>query len=342
MPPGLISNANGGQPERKGPALTAISDFLNLNFRHFNARETVDAAKAWRHHLAEGGEMLLAMAGAMSTAELGISLSQMIRQKKIHAISCTAANLEEEVFNLFAHNDYQMVPDYRDLSPEEEAKLRDKGMNRVTDTCIPETVMRKTEKHLVDLWADAARNRQPKFPYEFIYDLLDRPGIRDGFEIPPEHSWILAAKDMNLPVYTPGYEDSTHGGIFTASVMSGRVEGHHAIKSGTQQLQHLADWYCQRAENNTPVGIFQIGGGIAGDFPISVVPMLIQDFKKEVPYWAYFAQISDSTTSYGSYSGAVPNEKITWEKIDVDTPKFMINSDASIVAPLIFAYVMGQ
>lgn len=322
--------------------MTPISDFLNLNYRHFNAREMVDAARAWKKHIAEGGEMLLAMAGAMSTAEIGISLSQIIRQGKIHAISCTAANLEEEIFNLFAHNDYAMVPNYRDLSPEEEAKLRDRGMNRVTDTCIPETVMRKTEKHLVDLWAKAAATKQPKFPYEFIYDLLDLPGIRDGFEIPPEHSWILAAKDMNIPVYTPGYEDSTLGGIFTAAVMSGKVEGHFAIKSGTQQLQHLADWYCLRAEKNTRVGIFQIGGGIAGDFPISVVPMLIQDFHKDVPYWSYFAQISDSTTSYGSYSGAVPNEKITWEKIDVDTPKFMINSDASIVAPLIFAYVLGQ
>ncbi len=89
------------------------------------------------------------------------------------------------------------------------------------------------------------------------------------------------------------------------------------------------------------VGFFQIGGGIAGDFPICVVPMLEQDLERDTPLWGYFCQISDSTTSYGSYSGAVPNEKITWGKLDGNTPKFIIESDATIVAPLVFAYVLG-
>jgi deoxyhypusine synthase len=91
------------------------------------------------------------------------------------------------------------------------------------------------------------------------------------------------------------------------------------------------------------VGFFQIGGGIAGDFAICAVPTLIQDKKRDdVPFWGYFCQISDAATSYGGYSGAVPNEKITWGKLDVETPKFMIQSDATIVAPLIFGYVLGD
>ncbi len=320
----------------------AISQFLDHQFRHFNARETVAAAKAWKRHLAEGGEMFLSMAGAMSTAELGISLAEIIRQDKISAICCTAANLEEEIFNLFAHKSYDWALNYRDLSPKDEAAFRDRGMNRVTDTCIPEEVMRHTEHRLVDLWAAAAKNKTPKFPYEFIYELVDLPGMSDLYEIDPKDSWVLAAKEKGLPIYTPGFEDSTLGGIFTANVMMGNIEGHFAVRHGTEQLKHLSEWYIERVERNCPVGYFQIGGGIAGDFAISVVPMLIQDFHKKVPYWSYFCQISDSTTSYGSYSGAVPNEKITWEKIDVGTPSFMINSDASIVAPLIFAYVLDQ
>ncbi|MCX7830176.1 MAG: deoxyhypusine synthase family protein, partial [Acidobacteria bacterium] len=63
---------------------------------------------------------------------------------------------------------------------------------------------------------------------------------------------------------------------------------------------------------------------------------------KNVPLWGYFCQISEAATSYGSYSGAVPNEKITWGKLGVDTPKFVVESDATIVAPLIFAYVLNQ
>jgi deoxyhypusine synthase len=322
--------------------MKTVSSFMDRHFKHFNARETVDAAKAWRDLLDGGGEMLLAMAGAMSTAEIGISLAEMIRRGKVHAVSCTAANLEEDIFNLFAHKDYRLVPHYKDLSPEDERELRDQGLNRVTDTCIPETVMRHTEHILLDMWKEAAEKGKPRFPWEFIYALLDRRELAKHYEIPPENSWVIAAKEKGIPIFSPGFEDSTLGNIFTAHVMSGDIKSHRAIRSGTEQLEYLARWYLERVEAKTPVGFFQIGGGIPGDFAICAIPMLIQDLKMDVPYWAYFAQITDSTTSYGSYSGAVPNEKITWCKLDVDTPKFMINSDASIVAPLIFAYVLGM
>ncbi len=318
-----------------------ITEFLDTHFKHFNARETVEAARAWKQLMERGGEMILAMAGAMSTAEIGISLAEMIRHGKIHAVSCTAANLEEDIFNLVAHNEYHMVPGYIDLTPEDEKNLLRKGLNRVTDTCIPETVMRHIEGMLVDMWARAASEGKPRFHYEFIYSLFDDPEFEKRFQVPREHSWVLAAREKGIPIFTPGFEDSTLGNVFCARVIEGRIPNHSAIRTGTEQMQALVAWYLERVESTTPVGFFQIGGGIAGDFSICAVPLIIQDLRKPVPLWAYFAQIGDSTTSYGSYSGAVPNEKITWCKLDVDTPRFMINSDASIVAPLIFAYVLG-
>lgn len=323
--------------------MTTISAFMEANYKHFNARETLDAAKAWNSLLESKGKMFLAMAGAMSTGEIGISLGEMIRQDKVHAICCTAANLEEDLFNLFNNSEYKLVPEYRDLSPEQELELRDQGFNRVTDTCIPESVMLQVEDYLITLWQDAAKKGESRFPWEYFYELLDMEEVRRHFQIPPEHSWVLAAKEKNLPIYTPGWEDCTLANKFVALVMTGKLPDHTPIKTGTQQMQHLAEWYMQQTEQGAPVGFFQIGGGIAGDFPICVVPMLIQDLKKqETPFWAYFAQISDSTTSYGSYSGAVPNEKITWFKLSKDTPRFMINSDAALVAPLIFSYVLGR
>ncbi len=320
-----------------------ISDFMESNYRHFNARETLDAAKAWRKLIDQGGTMFLAMGGAMSTAEIGISLAEMIRQGKISAVCCTAANLEEDLFNLFDHDEYRMEPGYRDLSPAQEMKLYEAGFNRVTDTCIPEGVFRRVQARMIDLWREAAEAGRPRFPWEFAYALLDQPGIEELFNIPREHSWVLAAKEKGLPIYTPGWEDCTLGNILVSEVMRGNLPHHGAVRRGTEQMEHLARWYADLAGRKIPVGFFQIGGGISGDFPICVVPMLIQDLEcKEIPFWAYFAQISDSTTSYGSYSGAVPNEKITWGKLDPGTPRFMIESDASIVAPLIFSYVLGR
>lgn len=318
-----------------------ISDFMDQQFLHFNARETVAAAKAYKRHVASGGKMLVSLAGAMSTAELGISLAQMIRNDQVHAISCTGANLEEDVFNLVAHNDYRVVANYRDLSPADENALLKEGFNRVTDTCIPESVMRHIEGNFMAVCAKLADDGNAMFPFEVFYQLFATKVLEPHFQIDPKHSWLLAAYEKGIPVYSPGFEDSTLGNIFAARCIEKKISSHSAIRSGTEQMEHLVNWYLE-TDADAPIGFFQIAGGIAGDFAICAVPTIIQDLKKDIRLWQYFAQISDSTTSYGSYSGAVPNEKITWCKLTAETPRFMINSDASIVAPLIFAYVMEQ
>jgi deoxyhypusine synthase len=318
-----------------------VSDFLERHFRHFNARETLAAARGYKELVdRQSGKMMVTLAGAMSTGELGLSLAEMIRQGKVHVITSTAANLEEDIFNLVAHDEYRVIENWRGLSVDDEEALLREGLNRVTDTCIPETVMRHIEGRLLKLWQRAADSGQPRSPAEFMFELLDDPDLPEHFQVPRENSWVAAAKDAGIPIFVPGIEDSTLGNIFTARVIDGSLSGHHAMKSGTMQLEGLANWYRQTSAEN-PIGFFQIGGGIAGDFSICVVPMMRQDLQEDIALWSYFCQISDAVTSYGGYSGAVPNEKITWEKLSRETPKFMIQSDASIVAPLIFAYVLG-
>jgi deoxyhypusine synthase len=318
-----------------------ISSFIEKHFLHFNAAALHDAAKGYVEHLDSGKKMLISLAGAMSTGELGISLAEMIRSDKVQIISCTGANLEEDIMNLVAHSHYERIPNYRDLTPADERKLLDKGLNRVTDTCIPEEeAFRRIQEHIFKIWKDAEEKGERYFPHEFMYKLLDAGVLEEYYEIDPKNSWMLAAKDKNLPIIVPGWEDSTMGNIFASYCIKGELQA-STMKSGIEYMMFLSDWYVKNA-GDQGIGFFQIGGGIAGDFPICVVPMLYQDLEMEqIPFWSYFCQISDSTTSYGSYSGAVPNEKITWGKLDADTPKFIVESDATIVAPLIFAYVLG-
>ncbi len=320
----------------------AIRQFMQRNYKHFNAAVMVDAAQGWVDHLARGQKMFFTMAGAMSTAELGISLADMIREGKIHAICTTGANLEEDVFNLVAHEHYERVPNYRHLTAEQEKALHDRGMNRVTDTCIPEEeAMRRIETALIDVWQKADREKQTYFPYEYMYQLIQSEVLKKYYQIDPNNSWVIAACEKNLPIFTPGWEDSTMGNMFVSNVIKGKVSTYHVVRHGLEQMAKLIAWY-KETTSQTSLGFFQIGGGIAGDFPICVVPCIHQDLEEDVPLWSYFCQISDSTTSYGSYSGAVPNEKITWGKLDATTPNFIIESDASIVAPLIFNYVLGS
>ena len=324
-----------------GSARGPVSAFIDRHFLHFNAAVVKDATDAYVTYIDQGNHMLLAMAGAMSTAELGISLAEMIRAGKIHAICCTGANLEEDVFNLVAHSHYERVPHYRDLTPADEQALLDRHMNRVTDTCIPEQeAMRRIENLVLEDWEDCDRRGERFFPHEFLYRLLRSGKLERFYEIDPKDSWMLAASQANLPVFVPGWEDSTLGNVFAAHSISGRLKSPHTVKTGIEYMLALADWY-RRTTADRSIGFFQIGGGIAGDFPICVVPMLYQDLRlTDVRLWGYFCQISDSTTSYGSYSGAVPNEKITWGKLGADTPKFIVESDASIVAPLMFARIL--
>jgi deoxyhypusine synthase len=319
-----------------------ISDFITRHYRHFNAAALVDAARGYTTLLDGGGKMFLCMAGAMSTAELGLSLAEMIRADKVHAITCTGANLEEDLFNLVAHDHYERIPNYRELSPQDEQRLLERQLNRVTDTCIPEEeAMRHLEHALAEEWHAADRAGKRFLPHEFFYTLLRSGRLEASYQIDPRDSWMVAASEKNLPLIVPGWEDSTLGNIFAAHCIAGKVKDPRTMRSGIEYMMTLADWY-RRTSAQHPIGFFQIGGGIAGDFPICVVPMLEQDLRQEdVRRWAYFCQISDSTTSYGSYSGAVPNEKITWGKLSIETPKFIIESDATIVAPLIFAYVLG-
>jgi deoxyhypusine synthase len=322
----------------KGP----ISQFILHNYRHFNAAALVDAAKGYETHLLEGGKMLVSLAGAMSTAELGISLAEMIRQDKIAIISCTGANLEEDLMNLVAHSHYERVPNYRDLTPQDEWALLEKGLNRVTDTCIPEEeAFRRLQKHVYALWKKADTAGERYFPHEYMFQMIKSGVLEQYYEIDPKNSWMVAAAEKNIPIIVPGWEDSTMGNIFASYIIKNDLKA-STMKSGIEYMVWLVDWYRKNSEGKG-VGFFQIGGGIAGDFPICVVPMMYQDLEwHDVPFWSYFCQISDSTTSYGSYSGAVPNEKITWGKLDINTPKYIVESDATIVAPLIFAYILGQ
>ncbi|TFG66857.1 MAG: deoxyhypusine synthase [Gemmatimonadales bacterium] len=348
----------------------SIRSFIRHHYRHFNAATVIDAIDGYESHIDSGGRMMVTLAGAMSTAELGLSLAEMIRQDKVHAITCTGANLEEDVFNLVAHDHYVRIPDWRNLTLEQEKDLESRGLNRVTDTCIPEELAFRTiERPMVELWSSAAAMGERFFPHEYFYRLLLSGALEPHYQIDPKDSWLLAAAERDLPLFVPGWEDSTMGNVFVANVIRGSVPNIGVVRGGLEYMQALADWYVrttlgrpiadlqaghgdgmrtgehgqaipgQQAE--TTVGFFQIGGGIAGDFPICVVPMIHQDLELPCPYWAYFCQISDSTTSYGSYSGAVPAEKISWGKLDVTTPMFVIESDATIVAPLMFGAILG-
>ncbi|MEM4367667.1 MAG: deoxyhypusine synthase family protein [Candidatus Anstonellales archaeon] len=318
-----------------------IREFIETHYKHFNALQLKLAAQEFVKHINNSGKMILALAGAMSTAELGISLAKMIRNNKIHAISCTGANLEEDLYNLIGNKKYKKISNYRELTKEEEHKLYEDCFNRVTDTAIPEEIFTIVDQELLKLWKIAEKNNERKFPHEYFYEIINSKSLEHLYCIPKEHSWLYEAAKKNLPLFVPGWEDSTSGNFFAAKLMTNELKNPWIVKCGIEYMLELIRWYKKESKSHD-IGFFQIGGGIAGDFAICVVPLINQDMKENVKQFSYFCQISDSTTSYGSYSGAIPNEKITWGKLSKNSKSFIIESDATIVAPLIFEYVLSE
>jgi deoxyhypusine synthase len=315
-----------------------ILEFLLKNYKNFNSRATRDATLSYWNHVESGGRMFWSMAGAMSSAQLGITLAPAIRAGLVHGLSVTGANLEESLFRLVAHHGYKDFPDYRYFTKEHDTKILEDRMRRVTDTSIPEDeAFRAVEKYLVPMWLDATKNKTRHFWHEYFYELIQK--IESTlYQGKPEECWLLAAAKAKLPMVVPGYEDSTFGNIFASHVKTAECSASIA-KSGIEYMAEFYDQY-QELSAGKGIGFFQIGGGIAGDFPICVVPSIKYDLSKSVKPWAYFCQISDSTTSYGSYSGATPNEKITWDKLTQETPMFVIESDATIVVPLMISALL--
>jgi deoxyhypusine synthase len=317
---------------------TPILEMVLRNYKNFNARATRDALLAYWAHVEKGGKMFWAVAGAMSSAQLGITLAPAIREGLIHGLSVTGANLEESLFRLVAHHSYIDFPDYRYFRKSDDTAILDKRMRRVTDTSIPEDeAFRAVEKIIVPMWKRATASGDRRFWHEYFYDLIQSvpSKLQEGAA---DECWLLAAAKANLPIVVPGHEDSTFGNIFASYVKTKDCSA-SIVKSG---IEYMAEFYDQygRLSQGAGVGFFQIGGGIAGDFPICVVPSIKYDLQKPVKPWAYFCQISDSTTSYGSYSGATPNEKITWDKLTEKTPMYVIESDATIVVPILLGALL--
>ena len=307
----------------------SVREFVDEHYRHFNAGELAKTARSLSEFIDAGGSLMVTLAGAMSTAEIGRSLAPAIRKGVVKAVTCTGANLEEDLFNLVAYSHYTEIDDWRSLSAEQETQLE----NRITNRTIPEEeAVRKVESLLISIWSEGSH----RLPHDYLYELLLSDSLEHDAD--PADSWLLAAAESDLPLFVPGWEDSTLGNIFAARVIEDEIPA-DAVRSGTHYMTQLADWYREHSEG-AGAGLLQVGGGIAGDFPICVVPMLRKDLGEDVPLWSWFAQISESRPSYGGYSGAPPNEKITWEKLGVETPRFVIESDATIVLPLILGYLM--
>lgn len=310
-------------------------EFVMRDLHHFNAGALKRALIDWyKLVVKQEGKMFLAMAGAMSSGRLGIVVAEAIRRGLVHGMSVTGANLEESLFRLVADKHYLMFPNYRFHSLADETQILNQDMRRVTDLSIPEDeAFRKVEKFLVPMWNKAHQEEKQRFWHEFFYELMLQDELREQFQGNPEECWLLEAAKARLPLIAGGFADSTFGNIFAAHcVTTGCNPG--IVASDIQQFMRFYDTY-RSFSLGRGVGFFQIGGGIAGDFPICIVPSMIYDLKeKDVKPWAYFCQISDSPTSYGGYSGATPNEKITWNKLTAETPMYVVESDATIVFPI--------
>jgi len=328
---------------------TPVSRFAERTLLHCNGGSTMQAALWLKNHLENGGKLVITLAGALSSFEVGVLLAELIRKNKVHLISATGANHEESYYRYVAHSHYANIPRYTELTPEQEAELRDAGLRRITDTFLPEDEsVRIMEPHLVKMWKDAHDKKESYFPHEYFRRLFAEKLIQPDPKTNLDDSWTYAAFEKNIPIVVPGFEDSSMGNIFAAYTYNGPhkrkgdiVLNGNVMKSGLEYFHLMYDWYMEESKN-APIAFLQLGGGISADFPICVVPSLKGDLKLpgEIRNWAGFIEIGSSPMSYGSYSGAGGKEKITWRKLSTESYYQIIQSDVTVAFPWIAAVLL--
>ena len=101
-----------------------IRSTIESYFHHFNAGELSKMSASLVKHLESGGKLFITLAGAMSTAGIGKLLAPMIRRGYVAGISCTGANLEEDVFRMMAFPHYTSIENWRALSSQLDEILK--------------------------------------------------------------------------------------------------------------------------------------------------------------------------------------------------------------------------
>jgi deoxyhypusine synthase len=325
-----------------------ISQYAKLTLNHTNGGAVMEAALWLKNHLKNGGKIMVTIAGALSSFQVGVMLAELIRKNKVHIVSATGANHEESYYRYVAHSHYANIPRYTELTPKQEAELRDAGLRRITDTFLPEDEsVRIMEPHLVKMWKDAEKKKERFFPHEYFRRLFKEKLIQPDAKANPFDCWAYAAFEKDIPIIVPGFEDSTMGNIFASYTYKGKhkkkgdmmING-YVMKTGLEYFHLMYDWYMKESRTS-PIAFLQLGGGIAADFPICVVPSLKHDLKlKKVRDWAGFIEVGSSPMSYGSYSGAGGKEKITWDKLSTESYYQIIQSDVTVVFPWIAAVLL--
>ena len=326
-----------------------VSAFAERTLLHCNGGSTMQAALWLKNHLDKGGKLVVTIAGALSSFQVGVMLAELIRQNKVHLVSATAANHEESYYRYVAHSHYAYIPRYTELTPEQEAELRDTGLRRITDTFLPEDEsVRIMEPHLLRMWKEAEKKGESFFPHEYFRRLFEKKLIKPDPMANENDCWAYAAYKKNIPIVIPGFEDSTMGNIFASYTYDGKYRtddgprlSPHIMKTGLEYFTWMYDWYMKESKD-TPIAFLQLGGGIAADFPICIVPSIKHDLKLhgKVRDWAGFIEIGSSPMSYGSYSGAGGKEKITWDKLSTKSYFQIIQSDVTVVFPWIAAVLL--
>lgn len=344
------------------PDMGPVTSFLVSKKIHCNGGATVRSGLYLRQHLLNGGKMFLTMSGAGSSFQMGKTISELIRAGKVHGISVTGANMEESLYRYVAHSQYAYIPKYAKLTAEQEEELRTVGIRRITDTFLPEEEsVRVVLDALMQLWTQAQEQGKSYLWHEYFFQLFERGLVQKDPEAREEDCWLFNAWKYKIPVYVPGWEDSTMGNIFTHACYTGehpflaqyKLEepiSKDVVKRNFEYMHHIAERYMDTAKSDSRIAFLQLGGGIAADFPICVVPHIKHDFLAEEPDatkdasvqpWACFVEINSGDMSYGSYTAAGYDEKITWDKFAPGSFGQQIHGDYTVIFPDIAALIMN-
>ena len=310
----------------------------------YNAKRLAEACHLFKSMLDGNSTVCLTLAGAMTPVGMGGGIIKMMEKGFVDWIVTTGANTYHDL-----HFAYQL-PVHQGDQCADDNELAEHDVVRIYDVYIDMQRTLIAQDNIIQALTGKAveDNKFPaKFSTAYYYKTLGE-GVWETAKN-PDRSFIASASKNKVPVFVPGFADSSVGmGTSYLPILANRNSGSFDLDpedfvdpSPTMDVLESAAIVHDSMIHDISRGVIEVGGGVPKNFLQQTGPMISQIIGMECPGENYVIQVTVDRPDTGGLSGATINEGKSWGKIPrAGEGNVVPYLDATVGIPIIFAYAL--
>lgn len=269
------------------------------------AGELSRAVELYSQMIMEGAVVFLGLAGPLVPGGLRKVITDIIRSGMANVVVSSGANIVHDMIEAFGGTHYSGSFNADDV------ELRDKGIGRVGNIYVPKEDFIVFEKRCREIFKGIPEKLRVNLSVRELLSII-------GASIKDKGSFLKAARDFDVPVFSPGITDSMLGlQLFFYS------QEEKVVLNVLKDMKELADIVFKADK----AGALMIGGGVPKHYILGV-----NTLRDGIDYGI---QITTDRGDGGSLSGAKLEEAISWGKAGKKARLVSLVGDATILLPLL-------